>query len=255
VRSGLAATVLCVAALAGVVAGCGSGGVNPERDSAKVGDASRGAVLFMNGKDGQPACAFCHRLDAAGALGPFGPSLDSEGREYESVHLSDRAIRKVVLDFVGNGRCPGGQENNASRCMPKNLVKGQDAIDVATYVARCAAKRGRPGCRPDDVMTASRPKARAGLRLYRSLSCTACHSTNGNVAVAPSFKGLAGSRVKLTGGQTVAADDAYLIESTINHDRQIVDGYRAGVVGRFVPPGSVSRAQAQAIVDFIKTLK
>jgi mono/diheme cytochrome c family protein len=250
VRGQLAAVLVFVLALAG--AGCGgSAKINPARDSAKTGDVAHGAFLFMNGTDGQVSCAFCHPMKAAGAHGPFGPSLDQEGREYQSVHLSDREIRKLVLDFLVNGRC-GTDTTDPSHCMPKNLVTGQDAIDVASYIAQCSGKAGHPGCRPDDSAAGGNAVALSGLRLYRSLRCVSCHSLSENVAFGPSFKGLAGSEVKLTNGKTVTADDAYLTESIIAPDDQIVDGFSAGVMSRTLSPGTVSPAQAKAIIAFIK---
>jgi len=255
VRGQLAAVLIAGLALATASAGCGSGSkINPARDSAKTGDATRGAVLFMNGADGQLSCAFCHPMEAADAHGPFAPNLDQEGREYQSVHLSDREVRKLVLDFVVNGRC-GTDPSDPSHCMPKNLVTGQDAIDVATYVGRCAGKAGRPGCHPDNSVAGGDAEASMGLRLYRSLRCVSCHSVTGNVAVGPSFKGLAGSDVKLADGTTVTADDAYLIESMTDPDRKIVDGFTAGVMTQAIATGDVSLAQAKALVAFIKRVR
>jgi cytochrome c551/c552 len=250
VRGQLAAFLASVLALATAGEGCGGAKkIDPARDSAKVGDAAHGASLFMNGTGGQVGCAFCHPMAAADAHGAFGPSLDQEGREYQSVHLTDREIRKLVLDFVVNGRC--SDPNDPSRCMPKNLVTGQDAIDVASYVAQCAAKAGRPGCHPDDSLAGGNAEALAGLRLYRSLRCVSCHSLTGNVTLGPSFKGLAGSQVKLANGKTITADDVYLIESITDPDRKIVDGFRAGVMSKSISPGAGSLAQVRSIVAFI----
>jgi mono/diheme cytochrome c family protein len=256
----LAVALGFVLAFAG--AGCGGSDkkINPARDSAKTGDVANGALLFVNGTNGQPSCAFCHSLAAAGIVAPFGPSLDQEGREYESVHLSAREIRKLILDFVVNGRCgkvAPGQPFDPSHCMPRGLVTGQDAIDVASYVAQCAHKAGRPGCSPDNRLADGDREALKGLRLYRSggslgYRCVVCHSVNGNVAYGPSFKGLAGSKVKLANGETVTADDAYLIDSILAPDSKIVDGFEPGVMTQLIKPGDVSLAEAKSIVEFIK---
>jgi mono/diheme cytochrome c family protein len=255
VHGQLAAVLASVLALATAGVGCGAPTkINPARDSAKTGDATRGAELFMNGTGRQVSCAFCHAMKAADAQGPFAPNLDQEGREYQTVHLSDREVRKLVLDFVVNGRC-GTDPNDPSRCMPKNLVTGQDAIDVATYVGQCAGKAGRPGCHPETIAAEGNPEAAVGLRLYRSFRCVGCHSVTGNVAIGPTFKGLAGSQVKIDKGDKVTADDAYLIESITDPDRKIVDGFDAGVMTVTIAPGTVSLRQARAIVAFLKTLK
>src|SRR5581483_3569731 len=42
-----------------------------------------------------------------------------------------------------------------------------------------------------------------GKGLYTADGCSACHSLTGSSGVGPSFKGLAGSSVTLTSGQTV----------------------------------------------------
>jgi cytochrome c oxidase subunit 2 len=87
-----------------------------------------------------------------------------------------------------------------------------------------------------------------------SYRCAGCHSMNGNVAVGPSFKGLAGSDVKLTNGKTVTADDAYLIRSITKPDSQIVSGFKPGVMSTTIAPGSISAEQARSLIAFIKTL-
>src|SRR5438067_13591578 len=96
VRRRFAAVLVAGLALATAGSGCGgSSKVDPARDSAKVGNVAHGAEIFVNGTNDNLACAFCHTLKAAGVAGPFGPSLDTEGREYKSVHLSDREIRQL----------------------------------------------------------------------------------------------------------------------------------------------------------------
>ena len=68
-------------------------------------------------------------LAAAGAKGTIGPNLDDAfaGSKKQDFKLS--TIENVVLDQIREASLP----------MPKNLVKGQDAIDVAAYVAAVAA--------------------------------------------------------------------------------------------------------------------
>jgi len=97
--------------------------------------------------------------------------------------------------------------------------------------------------------------AASGKKLYKSLGCNACHSLNGTKSVGPTFMGLAGSPVKLDNGQTVTADDAYLIDSIVDPDRQIVAGYKKGIMSAVIKPGSVSQTDAASIVAFIKTIK
>ena len=61
--------------------------------------------------------------------------------------------------------------------------------------------------------------------------------------------------VPLANGQTVKADEQYLLESILDPDKQIVKGFQPGVMSAVIAPNSVPQEQAQALVDYIKTLK
>ena len=63
--------------------------------------------------------------------------------------------------------------------------------------------------------------------------------------VGPTWKGLAGSRVKLVDGTTVTADNAYLRTAIEDPDRQIVAGDQSGVM-RAAIPGDRSPAPTPA---------
>jgi cytochrome c oxidase subunit 2 len=141
--------------------------------------------------------------------------------------------------------------------MPANIVRGSDLVDVATYVAAVAGAQGYTSAAPagGGATTTAGGGGGNGKALYASLGCQGCHTINGSPATGPSFKGLFGATVKLKGGQTVKADDAYLMESIVDPDKQIVDGYQAGVMTALIKPNQVSQADAKALVDFIKSLK
>ena len=94
-----------------------------------------------------------------------------------------------------------------------------------------------------------------GKALSTSQGCSSCHTVDGSASVGPTWKGLAGSSVKLTDGKTVTADDAYLLTAIENPDKQIVSGYRPGVMSGTIPPGSVSATNARALVAYIKSLR
>ena len=61
-----------------------------------------------------------------------------------------------------------------------------------------------------------------------------------------------GSTHKLADGQTVKADEQYLLDSIIDPDKQIVQGYQPGVMSAVVKKGQVSEADAKLLVDFIE---
>ncbi len=98
-------------------------------------------------------------------------------------------------------------------------------------------------------------QAALGSSLYGSLGCSACHSTDGSSGTGPTWKGLYGSEVTLTDGQTVTADAAYLYDSIEAPNKQIVAGFKPDVMTAVVQPGSVSKSDAQALIAYIKTLE
>ena len=48
---------------------------------------------------------------------------------------------------------------------------------------------------------------------------------------------------------------AYLLESIVDPDKQIVAGYSPGIMSAVIKPGAVSQADAKALVAYIQTLK
>jgi plastocyanin len=91
----------------------------------------RGKTLFV----GKGTCGACHTLARAGTKGTTGPNLDDAFADARSVGMTDNTIKGVVRDQISHVR--------RGSVMPKNLVKGEDAIDVAAYVASVAAKPGQ----------------------------------------------------------------------------------------------------------------
>lgn len=95
-----------------------------------------------------------------------------------------------------------------------------------------------------------------GRRLFAEMGCNACHSTDGTPGAGPTLKGVYGSQVRLVGGQTVTADDAYLRESILDPDAKVVEGFSPGVMA-----AAVSRSQVEAdgnvdaLVSYIKSLR
>lgn len=96
-----------------------------------------------------------------------------------------------------------------------------------------------------------------GKTLYSSDGCSGCHSLTGSAGAGPSLKGTAGSTVTLTNGQTVTADDAYLLQSIADPDAQIVKGYRAGIMPAAIASFDLAGkpSDIRALVAFIKSQK
>jgi cytochrome c oxidase subunit 2 len=87
----------------------------------------------------------------------------------------------------------------------------------------------------------------AGARLYEQLGCITCHGTGKG----PPFVNLYGSKVKLTDGTTVIADNDYIRESILYPSAQIVEGYTA-LMPTF--KGQVTEEQVLQLLAYIKSL-
>jgi plastocyanin len=123
------AAALCAGALA---AGCG-------REEAD--DLVNGKTLFVE------RCGRCHVLSRANATGVVGPNLDAAFGPARSDGLGEETVKGVVLRQIANVL------RNSQ--MPANLVEGQDAEDVASYVAYAA---GQPGDDTGELAQAGQPK-------------------------------------------------------------------------------------------------
>jgi len=79
-------------------------------------------------------------------------------------------------------------------------------------------------------VTATPALVARGKTLYTGDGCIACHSLSGSAGAGPALNGVAGSKVTLTTGEAVTADDRYLEESITDADAQIVKGYNPGIM-------------------------
>jgi cytochrome c oxidase subunit 2 len=88
----------------------------------------------------------------------------------------------------------------------------------------------------------------AGKAVYDSV-CLACHSLDGSKKVGPTFKDLACSD-RPTNAGTVKADDAYLLESILEPNKKIVDGFPPAM-----PPmgGTLSKTKIDSTLLFLKS--
>ncbi len=124
-----------------LLAGCGTGGKAPAQ-----ADLTNGQKLFTSA-----TCGGCHVLAAAGSLGTTGPNLDDAFAGSRKEGVKQSTIENVVLPP-----------------MPKNLVKGQDAVDVAAYVASVAGT-GNANAKPPSAL------GNDGKAIFQA-DCASCHT-------------------------------------------------------------------------------
>jgi mono/diheme cytochrome c family protein len=192
-------------------------------------------------------------MRAAQSHALLGPVLDVIIPDWRiNGRYSQSEIVDMVRDQIRNPACH--DPNDPSRCMPAGLVSGGNAADVAAFVSECAGRPVTGSCGPTAAERYTGEAAK-GRQLFTELRCQGCHSTNGNVALAPTMKGLAGSQVELDDGTKVTANDAYLLGSILDPDAQVVKDFESGYMTTVIKPGQVSDEQAKAIVAYIKTIK
>jgi len=159
-------------------AGCGTGGI---ASNAQRPDTQNGQTLFTSN------CGGCHTLSAAGTTGTIGPNLDNAYAASVKEGFSQSSIENAVLDQIrlGSGQVatyttskyfidhclPPHSAKCFSQPMPANIVKGQDAIDVAAYVASVAGVGG--------FTTSGGSFASLGTNgeaIFKGAGCSGCHT-------------------------------------------------------------------------------
>jgi plastocyanin len=121
-RTPVLAALLPVALIA---AGCGGAGNDA--------DVVAGKQLFVK------KCGSCHMLKRAGTKGTTGPNLDEAFQRAEKDGFGESAIRGVIkkqIEYPNRSKEHGG-------IMPAKLVEGQQADNVAAYVASVVAQPGK----------------------------------------------------------------------------------------------------------------
>jgi len=103
------------------------------------------------------SCGGCHTLAAAGTSGTIGPNLDDAFGPSRQQGFKESTIQNVVLDQIREPSPP----------MPKDLVTGQDAQDVAAYVAAVAGVSGA-STKPAQV-------GNNGKAIFQA-NCASCHT-------------------------------------------------------------------------------
>ena len=126
------AVLIAVLLVAGGLAGCGGSGVSAPGEA----DLANGKTQF------QQKCGGCHVLADAGTSGTLGPNLDDAYAGSRIEGLKQSSFEALVRQQI----------DEADEPMPRHLVTGDDARDVAAYVASVAgvklAQENNPGSTP-----------------------------------------------------------------------------------------------------------
>jgi cytochrome c oxidase subunit 2 len=89
-----------------------------------------------------------------------------------------------------------------------------------------------------------------GAKLFEDLACSNCHKPDGS-GRGPSLVGVFGSTVKLVGGGTVRADEAYIRESILNPAAKVVEGYQPDMP---TFQGLITEENVVQLIEYVKSL-
>jgi mono/diheme cytochrome c family protein len=199
--SGSRITPLALAAAAAALA------VLPGCDLQETADVENGRTLFVE------QCGTCHAFKEAGTTAEVAPDLDSAFQASRAAGMDADTIEGVVEAQIDN---PRFTEPDDPAYMPADLVEGDDAVDVAAYVAEYA---GVPGVEPPIPADAA-----PGAEVFLSQGCGSCHllAELGDIAV-----GTVGPDLdEVIPGQ----DPSQVEQSVVDPEADISQGFPSGVM-------------------------
>jgi mono/diheme cytochrome c family protein len=196
-------------------------------------------------------CGSCHTLAHADTTGDIGPNLDDAFRQDRVDGVKSTSIEGLIDYWV--------QYPNTQGVMPAGLVKGQDAQDVASYVAAVAAEPGQDtGALATAVQATVQPTAAVGKTIFTGVGgCGSCHTlaaagTTGTVG--PDL----GTRLKsdCATPQSMkirgATLDKCIHTAIVDPYAYIPSGYASGIMPSTFSK-TLSPSQIQALVAFLSS--
>ena len=210
----------------------------------QTGDVVVGKELFVQ------KCGACHTLSHAGTTGTIGPNLDYAFAQDRKDHFSDGMIQGLVdfqIEFP-----------NTLGVMPPMLFHGQQAEDVAAYVAHVAAEPGQDTGALANAGAVSGTTAAAGKSVFIGPGgCGSCHTlgaaaTTGTVG--PDLDTRLRSDCALPASKKIrgATLQACIMKAIVDPYAYIPTGYTSGVM----PPNFATRLKPNeitALVNFLST--
>jgi mono/diheme cytochrome c family protein len=203
-----------------------------------------GKVLFAS------KCGTCHTLSHASSTGTIGPNLDDAFRQDRVDGVKSTSIQGLVSYWI--------KYPNTQSVMPARLYTGQQAQDVAAYVAAVAAK---PGQDTGALAAAGGVKGTtpaAGKAVFTGIGgCGGCHvlaaaGTSGNVGpnldtrlradcASPASKSVRGASLQQCIRTGIVKPYAYL-----------PSGYAAGIMPANFDQ-KLTPSEITALVNFLST--
>jgi len=196
-------------------------------------------------------CASCHTLSHANSTGTVGPNLDDAFRQDRADGVKSTSIEGLVDYWI--------QYPNTQGVMPSMLLKGQDAQDVAAYVAAVAAEPGQDtGALAAAVAAKVSPTPAVGKTIFTGVgSCGSCHTLSAAATtgtVGPNLNSLkeacAAPASQKVRGSTL---EKCLHTAITNPYAYIPPGYKSGIMPDTFSK-TLSPSQIQALVAFLSSV-
>ena len=190
-------------------------------------------------------CLGCHSLDGSKKVGPsfqgiWGRKVEVHtGKQERSLVADETYLRRSIME-------PGADivDGYPPVMPPFAGVLTEEEVKLIIDFFRTGGKdSAQPGAVQLD-----------GAKLAKEKGCLGCHSVDGTAGVGPSFKGIYGTKIRVTRGgkpAEVVVDDAYLRESILAPSAAVVEGFQP-----IMPPqDDLPEAELAALVQYIKGLK
>ena len=201
-------------------------------------------------------CGVCHALSHASATGSVGPNLDVAFRQDRADGIKSVSIEGLVDYWI---QYPNPDPNSGA-VMPAGLYKGQQAEDVAAYVASVAAEPGHDtGALATAVQATVPVTAAAGKTVFTGVGgCGACHTladagTNGNAG--PNLSQRLSSDCANAASQKIRGKTLTdcIRTAIVNPYAYLPSGYASGVMPNTFSK-TLSPTQVAALVTYLSSV-
>jgi len=186
-------------------------------------------------------CSDCHSLDGSVIVGP---ALNDIGGKKRVVIESGKE-KEIIVDEK--------YLKNSILYPEKELVKGFENM-MPSFKGKISDEELDQMIKLLLGKTISGSSIEIGKKLVESEGCLSCHSTDGSVIAAPSFKNLYHSKKTIIKDKkefSAFADDEYIFVAIKYPEREVVKGYEP-IMPSFA---HLSDDQVKSIIEYIKSLQ
>lgn len=199
----------------------------------KEEEKSEGEVLFET-----LGCISCHSMDGSIIVGP---SLKDIYSKEVSILKNGKTLKKIRDEKYLKESILTPNKEIVEGFFPDIMPPFKQQIDQKQLQALVLFIKGEK----------SGPSK--GQILFETRGCTGCHSLDASVIVGPSLKGIFMRETNIQGLGKVISDEAYIRNSILNPNRQIVEGFPAGVM---IPYKDIlSEDDVKEIILYLKEIK